>query len=279
MLATSSGAALAPPARSLQAAGKKALGAATAFWFVVTLAGQLMFVAYVLAVYGGAVVRGDLTGWNAVMPHGYVPGATLGNIAIGLHLLLAAVIMLGGALQLIPQVRTYAPRFHHWNGRTYLAGAAIASLTGLYMVWTRGTVGNVTQHIGTSVNAVLILLFGVLALRCAIRRDIVAHRRWALRLFMCVGGVWFFRVGLMFWIAVNRGPVGFDPATFQGPFLSFLAFGQYLVPLAVLQLYLLCRERGGAMAHFGMAAGLAALTVATAVGVAVATMGMWLPRM
>lgn len=279
MFATSSGAALAPPARSLTAAGRKALAAATTFWFVVTLAGQFMFVAYVLAVYGGAVVRGKLADWNVVMPHGYVQGDTLGNVAIGLHLLLAAVIMLGGALQLIPLLRTYAPRFHRWNGRTYLAGAAIASLTGLYMIWSRGTVGNVVQHIGTSLNAVLILLFGALALRSALQRDIGAHRRWALRLFMCVGGVWFFRVGLMFWIAVNGGPVGFDPVTFQGPFLSFLAYAQYLVPLAVLQLVLVCRERGGAGAHFAMAAALAGLTVATGIGVAVATMGMWLPHM
>ena len=248
-------------------------------WYAVTVLGQLMFVSYLLAVYGGAVIRGRLEGWNVVMPHAYVPGASMGNFAIGAHLLVAAVIMLGGALQLLPRLRALAPRFHRWNGRVYLAGAVVGSLSGLYMMWGRGTVGDMVQHLGTSLNAILILACAALALRMALLRDIAAHRRWALRLFLCVSGVWFFRVGLMFWIAVNGGPAGFDPATFTGPFLSFLAYAQYLLPLAMLELYLRCRAHGGVVAHAGMALALAALTLAMCVGIAVATMGMWLPRM
>jgi hypothetical protein len=254
------------------------LTSALRFWFLVTVMGQLIFVMYVLALYGGAAVYGNFNGWNKVMPHAYVAGETTGNIAIGTHLLVAALVMLAGALQLIPQLRARAPSFHRWNGRVYLAGTVVASLSGLYMVWGRGTVGDVVQHIGTSVNAVLILVFAGMALRLAIARDFSAHRRWALRLFLAVSGVWFFRVGLMFWIAVNRGPVGFDPTTFRGPFLSFLAFAQYLLPLAVLELYLRCRERGGVAARFGMAFTLLGLALATGVGVAVATVGMWLPN-
>lgn len=256
-----------------------ALKLATTLWFLATLAGQLIFAAYVAAVYGGAAVRGDLSGWNQVMARGYVPGDRAGNAAIGAHLLLAVVIMLGGALQLIPRLRTLAPVFHRWNGRVYLTGAVVGSVSGLYMLWFRGAVGDTVQHIGTSLNAVLILLCGGMALRSALARDFGAHRRWALRLFLCVSGVWFFRIGLMFWLALNGGPAGFDPRTFTGPFLSFLAYAQYLLPLAVLELYLRGRERGNAAARFGMAAALLALSAATAVGVAVAAMGMWLPRM
>ncbi|WP_082219623.1 DUF2306 domain-containing protein [Massilia sp. NR 4-1] len=256
-----------------------ALNAAATLWFLLALAGQLIFVAYIVALYGGAAVRGDLQGWNQVMSHGYVAGDRAGNLAIGAHLLLAAVIMLGGALQLMPRLRTLAPTFHRWNGRVYLMGAVVGSLSGLYMLWFRGAVGDMVQHIGTSLNALLILLCSGMVLRTALARGFAAHRRWALRLFLCVSGVWFFRIGLMFWLALNGGPAGFDPKTFTGPFLSFLAYAQYLLPLAVLELYLRSRERGNTAARFAMAAVLCALSAATAVGVAVAAMGMWLPRM
>jgi hypothetical protein len=256
-----------------------ALNASATLWFVATLAGQLIFGAYVVALYGGAAMHGNLNGWNAVMPHGYVAGDPAGNTAIAVHLLLAAIIMLGGGLQLVPQVRARAPLFHRWNGRVYLTGAVVASVSGLYMLWVRGTVGDTTQHLGTTLNALLVLLCAYQALRHALARRFDAHRAWALRLFLCVGGVWFFRIGLMFWIALNGGPAGFDPATFTGPFLSFLAFAQYLLPLAVLELYLLSRKQGGAAARAGMAALLALATGVTGVGTAVATLGMWLPRM
>jgi hypothetical protein len=118
-----------------------------------------------------------------------------------------------------------------------------------------------------------------MALRRALARDFAAHRRWALRLFLCVSGVWFFRVGLMFGLAVNGGPAGFDINTFTGPFLSFLSFAQYLLPLAMLELYLRCGAGGGAVARGGTALLLVALTLAMTVGLSVATVGMWLPRM
>ena len=256
-----------------------ALAASARFWFLATVIGQLFFGAYIVALYGGAAARGDLAGWNAVMSHGHVPGDGAGNVATGVHLLLAAMIMLGGALQLVPQVRRHAPRLHRWNGRAYLAGAVLAALSGLYMLWWRGAVGDLSQHLGTSLNAVLVLLFAGLALKRVLQGDIAAHRRWALRLFLAVSGVWFFRVGLMCWLAVNGGPAGFDPETFTGPALSILAFAQYLLPLAVLEGYLRCRDGGGVLARWGMAAALALLTVAMSAGIAVAGIAMWLPRM
>jgi uncharacterized membrane protein len=247
-------------------------------WFGATFAGQLIFGIYIVALYGGAAAHGNLQGWNAVMPHGYIAGDHLGNMAIAVHLLLAAVIMLGGALQLAPQLRARAPVFHHWNGRIYLGGAALAAISGLYMIWFRGTVGDTVQHLGTSLNAVLVLLCAVQTVRYAVARELEAHRRWALRLFLCVSGVWFFRIGLMCWLALNGGPAGFDPETFTGPFLSFLAYAQYLLPLALLELYLLsCRH--GALARGGMALLLLLSTAITGMGTAVATMGMWLPHM
>jgi hypothetical protein len=268
----------APLARPWNHLAETALTGAARFWYLVTVAGQLIFVAYVVAVYGGAALMGNLQGWNKVMRFGYVPGDGRGNLAIGAHLLMAAIIMVGGAVQLIPHLRSRAPALHRWNGRLYLAGALLAAVSGLYMIWWRGAVGDLVQHLGTSLNAVLILVCAALTLQRALARDIAAHRRWALRLFLCVSGVWFFRIGLMFWIAVHGGPAGFDPTSFTGPFLSFLAFAQYLLPLTVLELYLRSRAHGSATARLAMAAGLTVLTLATGVGIAVATMGMWLPQ-
>ena len=101
----------------------------------------------------------------------------------------------------------------------------------------------------------------------------------ALRLFLVVSGVWFFRIGLMLWIVVNRGPAGFDPVTFSGPFLTILSFAQYLLPLAVLELYFRAQRSTMAGVHVSMAAGLTVLTLVTAGGIAAATMLMWLPRL
>jgi tetratricopeptide (TPR) repeat protein len=151
--------------------------------------------------------------------------------------------------------------------------------SGLYLILSgRKVVGNVTDHVAVGINAVLIMACAVMAWRYAVARDFSTHRRWALRLFLVVGGVWFFRVGLMFWLFLNKGPVGFDPATFQGPFITFLSFAQYLLPLAVLELYLRTQDRAGALRRIAMAAGLFALTVAMSVGIFGTTMGMWLPR-
>jgi hypothetical protein len=258
--------------------GAAALSAATAFWFLVTAAGQCMFAAYIVALYGGSAVRGEFARWNTLMTHGHVVGAPLGNAATGLHMVAAALVMLVGALQLLPWLRARAPAFHRWSGRLYLAFAVGASATGLYMTWWRGSAGGLLQHLGTSLNGVLAIACACMALQRVLARDISAHRRWALRLFLCVSGVWFLRVGQMFWIVAWGRPVGFDPVTFTGPFVEIMAFASYLLPLAVLELYLRCRAGSGAV-QWAMALLLTGLTFALAVGVGVATMGMWLPHM
>lgn len=256
-----------------------ALKSAAGFWFLVFAVGQLVFAAYIVAFYGGAAVQGNLADWNKVLAAGYVPGDGIGNVALAIHLALAAIITIGGPLQLVPHIRARAPALHRWNGRIYVLTAFVASITGLYMIWARdGVVGDVVQHIGISLNALLIMLCAVIALRYALARKFAVHRRWALRLVLLMSGVWFFRVGLFFWLIVNQGPAGFDPKTFTGSFLSFLAFAQYLLPLVVLELYLRTQDRAGTSGRLAMAACLSVLTVAMGIGIFGATMGLWLPR-
>jgi len=255
------------------------LKASAALWFLTAVAGQWIFACYVLAYYGGAALQGDFQAWNNVLPQGIIDGEPIGNAAMAAHLLVALIVSFCGALQLVPQIRARAPAFHRWNGRVYLFAVVSASLSGFYMVWTRGSASGPLGDVIISINGVLILAFAALALRYAIARKIDTHRRWALRLYLVANGVWFFRIGLMLWLLVHKGPVGFDPETFRGPFLTFLGLAQFLFPLAVLELYFRARDSAGAPGKYTMAAVLLALTVAMGAGIFAATMGLWLPRL
>jgi len=255
------------------------LNTSARFWFLMAMAGQFIFLYYIIVFYGSASLSGDFTEVNKRLIHGFIPGDTIGNFAVAMHLILSAVITFGGPLQLIPKIRARFPVFHRWNGRIYMVTAIIISLGGLYMIWTRGTIGALSQHISISLNGVLIIIFAIMATYYAMNRKINIHRRWALRLFLAVSGVWFFRVGFMLWMLANQGPVGFDPKTFTGPFLVFLAFGQYLIPLGILELYFLAQKSRNKVGKISMAATLFILTILMSAGIFGATMGMWLPKL
>jgi hypothetical protein len=259
--------------------GETALKAAATFWFVVTAIGQWIFVVYIVAFYGGAVVHGDLGRWGKFLTHGLIPGDHIGNLALALHLSLAAVITAGGPLQLIPHIRARAPAFHRWTGRAYVVTALVISISALYLVWIRNAhTGSVVQGLGISLDAALIMTCGAMALHYALGRRFAAHRRWAVRLFLVVSGVWFFRVGLFFSLIVNQGPFGFDEDTFEGPFLNFLSFADSLFPLAIFELYLRAQVRARVTGQITMAAGLVVLTVATGIGVFGVFTSIWLPN-
>jgi uncharacterized membrane protein len=219
-----------PPAR-LEFATRALAGSATA-WYVVAALGQLAFLTYVVGFYGGAALRGAPGDRNQVLTHGWIAGDLAGNLVVAGHLLFAAVVVAGGLVQLLPQVRQRVPALHRWNGRAYVVSAMTVAIAGLVMVWTRGAPGAPIQDVANNVKELLILGFAWQALRHARARRLDVHRRWALRLFLAVGGVWFFRLMLPLWIVINQGPVGFDPERFQGPALTTNAFLSYLLPLA-----------------------------------------------
>ncbi len=254
--------------------------AATA-WLVVATMGQWLFGVYILMFYGKATVTGDFDRWNNVLPHGYVEGDWKGNLVVGIHVLLAAILTIGGPLQLLTQIRRYVPRFHRWLGRVYITTAIVVSTAGLIMVWTRGAVGDATQHISISIQAVYIIAFALLSINYARTGQFARHRIWTLRLFMVVNGVWFFRVGLMCWILVNGGPAGFNPKTFTGPFLTVLSVFTYAMPLSlmVLELYFYAQQKQNKALSLFTSALILLCIVVMGIGIVGATMGMWLPQM
>ncbi len=259
----------------LDSVAATALKAAARFWFGVTVIGQLVFAFAVASFYGLTALRGDYHGWR--FTNGYVPGATRGNWAVVMHVASAVAVMLAGAVQLVPQVRNRFPVFHRWNGRVYMLTAVALSVAGLYMTWIRGSVGGLTSHLGSTLNALLIWLFAALALRFALARDFKTHRRWALRLFLVVSASWFFRIGFFLTLLIFKGPVGFDPTTFTGPFLTFMTFSQYLIPLGVLEIYFLAQDRPGALPRLATAGLLFVLTLVMVAGLFAATLAVWVP--
>src|SRR6516164_327709 len=257
----------------------KMLKAAVRFWFMVILIGQLIFAFTVASFYGLTAMRGNLAAWNKVLAHGYISGDRLGNAALITHIGSAVFIILAGAMQLLPQIRNRFPVFHRCVGRLYIVTAFSVSLAGLYLMWARGTVGDLPQHLGTSLMAALILVFAVMALRYAMARDFKTHRRWALRLYLTVSASLFIRAGIFLSLLLNQGAFGFDPATFTGPFLTFISFAQYLIPLAVLEIYLYVQERPTAWRRFAMATTLFLLTLGMGAGILGATIGAFLPNL
>jgi hypothetical protein len=275
-MSTTMSTAVLPRRFELNSIADTALKVAAHFWFGVTVIGQLVFAFAIASFYGMTGARGDYHGWR--FTHGFIPGVTKGNSAVVMHLVSAAIIMFSGAVQLVPQLRNRFPAFHRWNGRIYMLSTVALAGAGLYMHWIRGSVGDVAQHIGGTVNALLIWIFAGLALRYALARDFATHRRWALRMFIVVSASWFIRIMLFLTFLIFKGPVGFDPVTFTGPYLTFLSFAQYGIPLAVLELYFWAQSRAGALRRMAMAGLLFVLTLAMAAGLFAVTIAIWAPQ-
>lgn len=259
----------APQTRSMASA---ALHGAARLWFLVTVVGQWLFLYYIVAFYGPTILTGDFQAWsrNTMLRKGYVAGDAAGNLFFAIHVALAALVTFGGALQLVPRIRARAASFHRWNGRVFLSTAMAASLVGLYLVWVRGSGDSVAESLSITLNSVLIFVFSALAWRSARRRDMAAHRRFALRAYLVANGVWFIRIGFFAWLALSHG-------RYAEEFFRVWGFGSYLVPLGVLELYLRAKDRAGAVGRFAVSGALLVLTALTGVGTFAVYMGVWRP--
>jgi hypothetical protein len=254
----------------------RVLDRSAVFCFAMIVLGQGLFLLFILAFYYPSTLSGAFAAWDS-KPNimGYRAGDLGGNLAFGAHVLLAAVITGAGLVQLIPAIRRRRPALHRWNGRVYLVTALLLAAGGLWMVWVRGAFMNVAGAIGITIDALLIFGCAAMAWRQARGRRFAAHRRWALRTFVVASAVWFMRVGYMAW-GIATGGAGIGDAM-DGPFDLFIAFGNSLVPLAVLELYLLAQARGSAQGCYAVAGllGLSGLVIAG--GSIGAWMVMWSP--
>ena len=231
------------------------LNGATTLWFFVLLAGQWVFLYFIASFYGPSTLSGNFEAWdeNPFISHGYVAGDDMGNLAFAGHVIMAAIIVFGGTLQLIPHIRKHAPWFHRWNGRVFLVSAVLASLAGLWMDVTREiAVEGLTANFAISLNGVMVLFLSAFTWRAAAKRNIASHRRWALRTFVVVNGVFFLRLMVFGYIVLAQAP----PSDLLFEVLTYLS---YLLPLVLMELYLRAKAGPGA-ARLGMAVIVLAVT-------------------
>ena len=255
--------------------GDRALAAAARFWWIAAVIGQAMFLTYIVVAYVPATLTGNFAAWPGMIK-GYIPGDTAGNLAVGTHMLLAAVVTFGGMLQLVPQIRRRAPVVHRLIGRTFLVSAMAAALGGLWMVWVRDATLSPANSYAISGNALLILAFGALGWRQAVRGEFASHCRWAMRTFIVANGVWFLRVGA---IGVGASLTGAGVKLDQEAFFNIMVFASYLVPLAILELYLGAQAAGGRSHRLLMAGGLTFATVVMSVGIVGAWFALFAPAL
>lgn len=255
----------------------RALPWAARAWFSVALLGQWTFAVYIARVLVWPLAFGDPAAVNRTgLITGHVPGDISGNAALLGHVLCALVLNLLGLLQFVPQLRQRWPGWHRTAGRSFMVLALAGAISGLYLTWGRGSRLGDLSAIAISLNGVLIVIAVAMAWRLARQRRFAEHRRWAIRAFLLVSGVWTLRLGLMAWIILNRGPRGMT-ARLDGPFDSVWVFGCYLLPLAIAELYFRA-ERAGSGAQQAVAALLLAGAGLTALGGFGALKFMWAPH-
>lgn len=260
-------------------AGNRFLQRTTQIWYLTAALGQIAFVWMILAHYGRKTIAGHFAAWNdKPLIKGYVAHDAAGNTLFAVHVLLAAIITLGGLAQLMPQIRRRWPALHRWNGRLFMLIAIIMALSGLWLTWVRPTYLSLVSAVAVSLNGVLILLCVGLAWRFAVNREIDRHRRWAMRAFMTVNGVWFLRIGIMGWVLLSGGGLGMDDHL-SGPADIVLVFGAYLIPLGVLELWLRAQESVRSAFKWMTGGIILTMTAFMALGIAGAIAFMWGPYM
>lgn len=248
-------------------------------WFIVTAIGQWLFVAYILGYYGLRFAGDGIGGFAGThLANGFITGDSIGNIALAIHILVAGLIIAAGQIQLVPAIRNKLPLLHRSSGWFLMIASVIVSIAGFYLTWSRDRViGSLIQDIGVTGSGVLVMLFVPIALYYAIKRNFAAHRRWALRLFMVVSAVWFLRLMIFGWFMATGG-IGIDGKTFTGPFLEVVSFAQYLLPLAVLELYFWAGESKNKRYQTAVASLIFVICAAMALGIFAISSVSWLPK-
>jgi uncharacterized membrane protein len=254
----------------------KTLQLAKRFWFISLLIAQLVFVAYLAMGYGFSAMTANFADWNKFNPTAYVENDTLGNTFYGLHVLLAIIMIIGGSLQLMPQLRQRFQKFHRINGRVFVLLACLISVAGLYLITTRGTVGNLLLHSLTSFSGLVVLVSSFFAVSAARKRNILVHQTWAIRLFLAANGVLFFRLIMFAWLMVF-GTIGINMEDFTGPTVVTISVCSYIMPLLIFE----CVRRADKSLNSGLKITCSALLVLISavffVGLVGISLASWIP--
>ena len=238
------------------------------FWFLAIMAGQWLFFYYLISFYGLSVINDNMEIWNrweAMGSSPYKAGDSTGNAMFAAHTIGAGIVAFGGALQLIPKLRSIVPTFHKVNGYIYLTTVMCLALSGFYLSWIREASPNAISAIGTSINGFLIIGFAYLTVKTARIRRVQQHRRWAIRLFLVSNAQWFLRVGVFSYL-ITGTVMGTEPA-FGDPFFSVWTFACFLLPLVTAELYFFASRSNSTSLKLITSLVLMVLTILMLIGV------------
>lgn len=203
-------------------------------------ASAAVFSAYIVAFYLGAIPRHALGQWNDNLPRLYDRLSPAATVAIGLHFLMGAILLLLGPVQLSSALRRRSIAAHRWIGRVYAGAALTAGGGGLIYIVSRGTIGGTAMNAGFGLYGGLMVVAAVRTYWTARSGRMEAHRAWGLRLFALAIGSWLYRMDYGFWLVLAHG-VG-HTKTFSGPFDAVMAFFFYVPNLLVVELFLRARR-------------------------------------
>ena len=206
------------------------LGRRVAFGFLTVTA--VAVVAFFAAPYLVSASHG-------LAPHYAEQGSGV-SLAFLVHVVAGGLALLLAPLQVAARLRARAPRLHRWTGRVVLGAIAVAGGTSLVIAPfdTAGPVGTV----GFGTTGVVWLFCAAAAFRAIRRRDVAAHRRWAVRTFALTYTAVTLRLlnvpvtALLVVLGTDAGPAG-DRA------YAALALLSWAVDLAVAEWYLAIRRR------------------------------------
>ncbi|QYD72640.1 DUF2306 domain-containing protein [Paraburkholderia edwinii] len=214
----------------------------TRLLFIVCWLSAIIFSAYIVVYYEGALLTHTMQDWNEVLPRIYQPGSMLATAAIGAHFLAGAIVLILGPMQLIAPLRARAPNVHRWIGRFYAAAALATGVGGLVYIAIEGTVGGPVMSTGFALYGALMVLCAVNTVRHARAGRFDIHRAWAIRLFALGIGSWLFRMDYGIWLKLIGG-FGHHSHTYDGLFDKIMSFFFYVPNLAIAELII--RRRGG----------------------------------
>jgi hypothetical protein len=256
----------------------KVLDLSVSAWIVIALIGQWFFASYVFILYAFPIVTGDLEQVKLARTIiGYVPGDLIGNLTFFSHVIPAALLSVGGILQLLPILRRKYPAVHRWNGRMFLSLGLLGALSGLYLTWVRGARLSDIGSLGLTLNGLLILFTVVMAWRYARAKQYDKHMRWAIHAFILINGVWFFRLYLMAWYVANQGPNG-NTSNIDGPMDIFISYACYGIPMLIAEGVFWAKRQKQASRIWGVSVLTLIAMLITLVGVLAAIFMMWIPR-
>ena len=141
-----------------------------------------------------------------------------------LHILPGALFMILGPLQFLPRIRDRYPRWHRRSGVVVIVCGYIIGISALIMPFVLHPIGGLNEAVATSFFAVYFLIALTMAWRAILRRDIVHHRQWMIRMFSIGVAVGTIRPIVVLFFAFS----GLPPQVFFGT-AFWLGFSLHLV--------------------------------------------------